>query len=231
MPTFMRHPGGVSALCLCLMTPTLGLAEADWQIGLEGGTVIRDGESLSRVRARASLNERPLSHYLYAEWYPDADNALEFGYRPDYWLTPQLYTFAEARLRLEEEIGIDRETRLLAGAGWQLLASRDTRVRIEAGAGVQQSVFVEQTGLDDESTGLGVLRSSGDHLTGDLFRLDYLASVFAASGNVQSELEVGASVRMPRGALRLSYRVRRVDVDGLPTVDDSDTALSFTVGF
>lgn len=217
--------------CLTFAFVVSPVDASEWDFAVEGGTVQRDGETRSRIRGRASLETRPLSHLLYIEWFRHSENEFELGYRPRYWFGPKLYAFGEGSLRTEEAVGIDREVHLLAGLGLQLIATADTQLWVEAGAGSQLTSFDDETLLEDETTGLGVLRSAGSRILSELFRLDYLASVTASSPSTHSELEVGASVRLPQGALRLSHRVRRIDFEDLETVDDSQTAFGFTIGF
>jgi len=222
-------PTAVFFLTFALSVNSAGAAE--WTGGLEGGTVMRDGESATRIRAHASLNSRPVSHDLHAEWYRHDTSSIELGYKPRYWLTEKLYTFGEGRLRFEEDLGIDRETQLLGGVGLQLLATREQQLLLEAGAGYRLTSFTDETFLEDAEEGVGVLRAAGSQILSDLFKLDLLADVFASESYVQSQAELGVSVRVPQGAIRVAYRVRRVDIDELEAVNDSDTAISFTVGF
>lgn len=229
MPAFRHLPS--AALAFTCFLSISGAGAAEWTGGVEGGSVMRDGESSTRLRAHASLNSRPLSHDVHAEWYRNDANSIELGYKPRYWLDEKLYTFGEGRLRFEEDLGIDRETQLLAGLGLQVLATRDQQLLLEAGAGYRFTTFTDETLLDDASEGVGVLRAAGSQVLSDLFKLDLIADVFASASYVQSQAEVGVSVRVPQGAIRLSYRTRRVDIDDLDAVTDSDTAVGFTIGF
>ncbi len=229
MPAFKPLPSAALVLASSLSLCNAGAAE--WTGGLEGGTVVRDGESSTRIRAHASLNSRPVSHDLHAEWYRRDTSSIELGYKPRYWLTEKLYTFGEGRLRFEEDLGIERETQVLGGVGMQLLATREQQLLLEAGAGYRLTSFTDDTFLDDAEEGVGVVRAAGSQILSDLFRLDLLADIFASESYVQSQAELGFSVRVPQGAIRVGYRVRRVDIDELEAVNDSDTSVSFTVGF
>lgn len=229
MPAFRLSPSAALVLTCSLLIGSAGAEE--WTGGLEGGSVMRDGESSTRIRAHASLNSRPVSHDLHAEWYRSDNNSVELGYKPRYWLSEKLYTFGEGRLRFEEDLGIDRETQLLGGLGLQVLATRDQQLLLEVGAGYRLTTFTEETFLEDAEEGVGVVRAAGSQILSDLFKLDLLADVFASARYVQSQAELGVSVRVPQGAIRLSYRVRRVDIDDLDAVDDSETAVSYTIGF
>ncbi|NND89928.1 MAG: DUF481 domain-containing protein [Granulosicoccus sp.] len=206
-------------------------ATAAWTGGVEGGSVVRDGETATRIRIRASLDERPLSHYLYAEWYRTDSNSIELGYRPRYWFASQLYTFGEGRVRFETSPGIERETLLLGGLGLQLVASDTQQAWLEAGAGYRLISFTDDTGLEDRDEEVGILRAGGSQILSETFRLELDADLFTSTSLLQSQLEIGVSMRVPQGAIKLSYQIRRIDIDGLDTVDDSSTAVAFTVGF
>lgn len=229
MTVFKPFSAGALTLTLCLLCGSS--AAAGWTGGLEGGTVMRDGESFTRVRAHASLNERPLNHHVYAEWYRGDASNIELGYKPRYWLNDRVYAFGEGKMRFAEDIGIDRETQLFAGPGLQLRATAQQQLYVEAGVGYRHTAYSDELRLDDSSEQLGVVRAGGSQILSDLFKLDFFTDVFASPSYVQTQFEVGASVRVPQGAIRVSYRVRRVDIDELSTVDESDTALEFTIGF
>ena len=204
---------------------------AEWTGGIEGGSVIRDGDSATRIRVRASLDERPLSHYLYAEWVRSDTSSYEFGYKPRYWFTSKVYGFGEGRLRIEDALSIDRDTLLLGGAGIQLVATKARQVSFEAGVGYQLIDYAEDTGLDEVGEGVGTLRGYASQTLSHLFKLELDADVFSSQSYLQSQLEAGVSMRLQQGAIKVSHRIRRVDIDGLDTINDSDTAVAFTVGF
>lgn len=206
-------------------------AQAQWTGGLEGGTVVRDGDSATRLRGHLSLNERPLSHYLYAEWYRSDNNSYEIGYEPRYWFTDKLYTFGDGRVRLEKALGIDRDTLLIGGLGVQLIATDSQQLWVEAGLGYRMIDFTPQTGLEDADEQVGTVRGGASQVVADLFKLQLDADVFSSPSYTQSQLEAGVSMRLAQGAVKLSHRIRRVDIDGIDAVNDSDTAVSFTVGF
>ncbi len=203
----------------------------EWTGGLEGGSVVRDGDSATRLRGYLSLNERPVSHYLYAEWYRSDQNSIELGYKPRYWLNDKLYTFGDGRLRFEEALGIDRDTLLVGGVGVQLVATEKQQVWVEAGVGYRMIDFTSETGLEDKGEQVGTVRGGASQVLSDLFRLQLDGDVFSSPSYTQSQVEAGISMRIPQGAVKLSYRLRRTDIDGLDAVDDSDTGISFTVGF
>jgi len=204
---------------------------SDWTFGVEGGSIIRDGDSATRIRFRASLDERPLSQLLYADWVLSGSESYELGYKPTYWFSDDIYAFGEGRLRIEDALSIDRDTLALAGIGLKLLTTRTQQVSFEAGLGYQVIDYASQTGLDEASSGVGVLRGRGSQVLSDLFKLELDADLFATDTFLESRLEAGISMRLQRGAVKLSYRVRRLDLDDQEAISDSDTAVGFTVGF
>lgn len=227
--SFSKSVTALSAALLISVGPAC--VQAEWTGGVEGGTVVRDGDSATRLRGYLSLNERPLSHYLYADWFRSDNNSYEIGYEPRYWFTDKLYTFGDGRLRLEKALGIDRDTLLIGGLGVQLIATASQQLWVEAGLGYRMIDFTEQTGLEDADEQVGTVRGGASQVLSDLFKLQLDADVYGSPSFTQSQLEAGVSMRLAQGAVKLSYRIRRVDIDGLDAVDDADTAVSFTVGF
>lgn len=213
----------------CTIAPICVLAE--WTGGLEGGSVVRDGDNATRLRGYLSLNERPVSHYLYAEWYRSNNDSVELGYKPRYWLSDKLYVFGDGRLRLEKALGIDRDTLLIGGLGAQLISTERQQLWLEAGLGYRMIDFTSDTGLDDADEQVGTVRGGASQVLSDLFKLHLDADVFSSPSYTQSQLEAGISMRIPQGAVRLSHRLRRVDIDGIDAVNDSETAVGITVGF
>jgi len=224
----LKSVGLVLLLSLFALSPANG---AEWTGGIEGGTVIRDGDSATRLRFAASLSERPLSHYVYAEWLRSAANQYEIGYQPRYWLNEKLYSFGEGRLRLEDSASIDRTTSVLVGLGIQLIETKASRVTLEGGVGYQMVNYNESTGLEDLGSGVGLIRGSGQHTLSNLFKFELSANVFTSDSYLESNLEAGLSMRMAQGAVKISRRIRRIDNDGLAEIDDADTTVAFTVGF
>ncbi len=216
-------------LVAAVFLPSISWAE--WTYGLEGGSILRDGNSATRIRAHASLNESPVSHYLYADWILSGDSSYELGYRPRYWFTKDVYGFGEGRLRIEDALSIDRDTLVLGGIGLSLLANEKQQVVLEAGIGYQAIAYAEQTGLDEVNSSVGVLRGRASQVLSDLFKLELDADVFTTDAFLESRLEAGVSMRVQRGAIKLSYRVRRIDLDGLEAISETDTAVGFTLGF
>ena len=227
--TFFKPLAVLTVALVWLAAPACVLAE--WTGGVEGGSVVRDGDNATRLRGHLSLNERPLSHYLYAEWYRSGNDSIELGYKPRYWLSEKLYTFGDARLRLEKDLGIDRDTVLIGGVGVQPISSAKQQLWLEAGIGYRMIDFTSETGLEDADEQVGTVRGGFSQVLSDLFKLQLDADVFSSPSYTQSQLEAGISMRISQGAVKLSHRLRRVDIDKLDSVDDSETAVSFTVGF
>jgi len=204
---------------------------ADWSGGLEGGSIIRDGESATRLRLRASLDERPLSHYVYAEWVRSDTSSYEIGYKPRYWFSNTVYGFGEGRIRIEDALSIDSDSLVLGGVGVQLITTEVQRLTFEAGVGYQQIDYTEESGIEELGEGVATLRGYASQVLSDLFKLELNADVFANPSSFESLLEAGVSLRLAQGAIKISHRIRRIDVDGFDAIDDTDTAVAFTVGF
>lgn len=218
------------ALLICaIVLPSATMAE--WTGGVEGGSVIRDGDSATRIRIRASLDELPLSHYLYAEWVRSDTSSYEIGYKPRYWFTNRVYGFGEGRLRIEDALSIDRDTLLLGGIGIQLVTTNTRQVSLETGVGYQFIDYASETGLDEVGEGVGTLRGSASQILSDLFKLELDADIFKSQSLLESRVEAGVLMRLGQGAVKLSHRIRRVNFDGIDAIDDSDTAVAFTLGF
>ena len=221
-----------SSLVLLLCALTLPAANAaEWTGGVEGGSVIQNGDSATSLRLVASLDERPLSHYVYAEWVRSNDNSYELGYKPRYWFNDTVYGFGEGRLRLDDTVSIDRNTSIIGGLGIQLVATAARQVTLEAGVGYQLIEYAEVTGLDELGSGVGLVRGSASQILSDLFRVELNADIFTSDSYLESNLEAGVSMRLAQGAIKISRRIRRIDNDGLAEIDDSDTTVAFTVGF
>ena len=221
-----------SALALLLFTISIPAANAaDWTGGIEGGTVLQDGDSATRIRLVASREERPLSHYVYAEWVRSDSNSYELGYKPRYWFNDNVYSFGEGRVRLKDTVTIDRNSLILGGFGVQLVATELRQVSLEAGVGYQMVTYADEINLEDTGAGLGMVRGYASQILSDLFRLELNGDILTSDETTETNLEAGISMRLAQGAIKVIHRIRRVDSDGLAEIDDSDTAVAFTVGF
>lgn len=226
--------GILFGLLLSVATP----ATAEWSGGIEGGAVVRDGDNATRLRLKLSNNDRPLNHTIYADWYrtDNGDNSYEAGYIPRYWFDDRLYLFGEARYRVDKPLDIDRDILLIAGAGYQLIATADRLLWAEAGAGQRDTEFGSQqgaglTGDDDNSYTFALLRGGYTQIFAELIRFELKADALQGEDLSESTAEIGLSVNAGGGAVKVSYRTRRLKINESPAVTDSDTVVSFDYGF
>ncbi len=209
-------------------------ANAQWTGGLEGGTVIGDSRQAStRLRGVLRNDTRPLSHYIFAEWIDgnDAGDSYSLGYNPRFWFSQTNYAFGESRFRIEQSLGIDREFKLIGGVGSQLINEQTRSLFVEAGVGGRSITFDD---LDDDTTteGLAVARLGGHQTIADAVKLDLSLSGTQSSDDVlELDAEVGLSVRIGGGAVRVGYRGRSIKVGDFDSVSDDDTFVSFNYGF
>jgi len=207
-----------------------GDVSAQWSGGLEGGTVFRDDGSATRLRLKLQNPVKPFSHYIYADWLrtEDGENSYEAGYMPRYWLTEQLYGFGEASLRVDKPLSIDTQQLFIVGAGYQLVATETQSIWIEAGAGSRQTEFLNGSDTDDT---LGLLRAGFRQTLSDLLRIELDFDHVDGESLTESTAEAGVAVRIPGGAMKLSYRTRRLEPDGGEVIEDDDSFISFSYGF
>lgn len=216
---------------LILVTVPATTVLAEWSGGVEGGTTVRNGDSATRIRVNASLEERPLSHHLYAEWIRATQNSYELGYKPKYWFTNKVYGFGEGRIRIDDALSIDRDTLILSGAGIQLVATNSRYASFEAGVGYRLIDYAPAVELEEVGEGVATLRGRASQVLSDLFKLELDSDVFKSESLMESRVEVGVSTRLGQGAIKLSYKIRRVDSNGFNVLDDADSAVTFTLGF
>lgn len=221
----------VSSVLGLLLIFSMSSLQADWSIGVEGGTVIRDDETASRIRLQASLDNRPLSHFLYADWIRSDSSSFEFGYKPRYWFTNTLYAFSDASLRIDNTLLIDRQSLLLGGVGLQPVSNSKQQIWIETGVGYRVIDYSDDTLLEDDEETVGVIRGSASQVFAELFKIQLNGDAYTSESFSQSTLEAGLSMRVPQGAIKISHRIRRLSIDDEDTIDDSDTSVGFTVGF
>jgi len=211
---------------------TMHAAQAAWSGGIEGGTVIRDAGNATRLRLTLSNDERPLTHYLYLEWMRGADDAdgYSLGYNPRYWLTETYYAFAESRIRQDEPLNIDQEIKLVGGIGGLFIKEDNQNLYIEAGLGGRT---IEFDGVEDTSNeALGLVRLGYFRSLADAIKFDAMFSGTQSSDEVtEASSEVGLSLRIPSGAVRVAYRTRYLRVGDNDSISDDDTFVSFDYGF
>ena len=224
--TYIAVTAGVLSLA------TMHSARAEWSGGIEGGTVFRDSGNAARLRLTLRNNERPLTHYLYAEWLRGGsdDNSYSLGYNPRYWFNQTYYTFGESRIRQDEPLDIDQEIQVIAGVGGQFISDADQALYAEVGLGGRSIDF---EGVDDASNeAIGVARLGYSRTLADTIKLDFALSGSQSSDEVtEASTEVGLSLRIPSGAVRVAYRTRYIKVDDFDSVTDDDTFLSFDYSF
>ncbi len=232
-----KLPGRVFLITLLLAFGNLLSlpVHAQWTGGIEGGTVLRDDGSATRLRLRAENQSRPLSHFVYVDWIrPDSgSNAFELGYRPRYWFSTQFYGFGEASIRTDRPILIDQQLLLIGGLGFSAISTPEQSLFFEAGVGTRdtETVATATNPQQDLNETLTLLRGGYRQILSDLLQLELDLDVFDGDSLRQTLLEAGISVRIPGGAVKFSYRARRIEPDGGETVDDDDTFVSFTYGF
>ncbi len=237
-PTIKTIASGI-AICLLGFLPLHALAE--WDGGIEGGTVLQDGGSATRLRLKLTNSSRPLSHFIYADWTRSdaSSSSYEVGYQPRYWFGRSTYVFGDASVRQARPLNIDLETLVFGGIGIQLAASDETGFFAEAGIGQRsteftdtfQSTFTNAAGSDTTEETLTIARAGFYQVLADLVKFELDANVNSGDTVTQSTAEAGIAVRAIGGSIKVSYRLRRIDVEGLDTVEDTDTAVSFSYGF
>jgi len=60
---------------------------AEWRGSVEGGAQLGSNSSSTRLRLVLRNDQRPLTHYVYAEWLQSGANndSYAIGYNPRYW--------------------------------------------------------------------------------------------------------------------------------------------------
>ncbi|MFK7891511.1 MAG: DUF481 domain-containing protein [Granulosicoccus sp.] len=204
----------------------------EWSGHVEGGTVASDAGNRSRLRLTLTNDSRPFTQQVYAEWLrggSDDGNAYAVGYLPRYWFRERYYLFGEGRLRVDDGLDIDRDIFLLGGVGGQFFQSERQGVVLESGLGAQ---LLDRGGEEDEEiTPLGILRLGYNRLLSDMFRFDLDMSAVRSEELSELSAEAGLSMRIPTGAIRISYRSRSTRFGNNDRVSNDDTFVSFTYGF
>jgi len=139
-----RQPVAKAAFILiaALLAPVE--AFADWTGGINGGAVVRNGETSNRVRVFGANPDRPLTHLIFLDWIiNDGDDSFELGYRPRYYFTDAFYGLVELSARTDDPIGIDRETTETIGVGYEFLQTESQRAYVEVSGGARQLTFTE----------------------------------------------------------------------------------------
>lgn len=205
---------------------------AAWTGGVEGGTVLRDSGNATRLRLVLRKDVRPLSHYVYAEWLrlSSGGNSYSIGYNPRYWFNQTYYSFGESEFRVDETFGIDQEIKLLTGLGGQFLNTEQQSLFVELGVGGRS---IEFDGADEASNeALGLARLGYFRTFFDSIKFDLNLSSSRSSEDVdQASGELGLSLRIPNGVVRVAYRSRYQKVGDSESVSDDDSFVSFGYSF
>lgn len=208
-------------------------AHADWSGGLEGGSVVRDSGTATRLRLVLRNDNRPLNQLVYAEWLNGGtdDNSYAIGYNPRYWLDDTFYLFGESSVGVDEPLNIDRDIQLVVGVGGQFLASSTQGLYAQIGVGGRSLEF----DFDDDAVTqtLGLVRVGYYREFLDLFKFDIDVSGSSSSEDVtEANIDTGLSTRVGSGAVRVGYRSRYLKADGdASSQTDDDVEISFVYGF
>ena len=219
----------IVTLVMTSITPSVTFAQAQWQGGVQGGAVIRNGEQSNRLRLSFTKDDRPISQNVYADWiFGSGDDAFEVGYRPRYWFDPSLYAFGELNVRTDPLVAIDLETGQTLGIGYQLLRTASQAASIEVGAGARQISFDDES-LEDLNQPFGRARVSFLQLLGETSRFQFDGASTFSDEVTETSAEVGVTLQLDTVALTLGYRVINQRIDGLPSVTDDTT--TFSIGY
>jgi len=231
----MKHnPNGV-LLAAALAIPTIAVsinAHADWSGDIEGGTVVQGDTKGSRIRFKMSNSERPLNQQIYADWIrgDSGGNSYKVGYEPQYWFSDQIYVFGDASLLTSKPREIDQQRNVFAGVGLQLLKSATTDLFAEVGAG-QTSTKFDSPLIEDQEVDSTIARVGASQVLTDFFKLE-LDGDYSTSDLVdRTTAEAGISFKVSGGAIKYTYRAINEKRDNLPSVDTTDSFVSFNYGF
>jgi len=208
------------------------VSKAEWTGGLEGSTVVRDAGNALRLRLVLQNNERPLSHYFFAEWLNGDEGGDGFlvGYNPRYWFNETYYAFAESDIRTDDTFGIDQEIKLIVGLGGELFRTEQQVVTAEIGVGGTSVRYTDDDESSQRALGLGKLRYF--RTLADTVKLDLSTQASRSDQQVtEASYEAGLSLRLTTGAVRLSYRSRYLKVGDAEAITDKDSFVSFGYSF
>lgn len=223
---------GITLASVMLISMPAALAE--WDGDIEGGTVLRDGNSASRLRLSLNNDARPFTQSIQADWIRYRNgNGYRLGYLPRFWIDERLYLFGSAEYRVEQPLGIDRSYLASAGAGYRLFDTKTRQLGLEAGAGIRGTRFEGGTGGSDAEDTEPFVQTRA-YLVQTLLeqlRADADLSLIAGETIGEQQIDVGIAYRVGGGAVRLGYRLRRLTRDDAPSIDDDSTSVSFVYGF
>ena len=193
---------------------------------------MRNAANATRLRLVARNDQRPLSHFVFAEWlrFTNDENSFSVGYNPRYWLNTKTYVFGEAEFGTDDIFGIDREITLVTGLGRQFINSEDQGLFVEVGAG-GRSIELEDQG-DANTEALGVARAGYFRTIVEVIKLDASVSGIRSSEDIsQLTSEVGVALRIGGGSIRVAYRNRFFKADDADSITDDDTFISYGYSF
>jgi len=225
-----KTPSIFKFISVAILLSSASIASADWSGGIEGGTVLSGDDNATRLRLKLANNQKPLSHYIYADWVRSdgGDDSYELGYKPRYWFGDQLYVFGEAKARQAKAAQIDQELFGLTGVGMQFIDTEESTLWAEVGAGYRTIEFSDDSEVDDTTA---VARAAFRQILGDLVQIELDADSDISEAFTTSTAEAGIAVRVSGGALKYSYRTRRFKAENESAVSDSDSFVSFSYGF
>ena len=217
---------------LSVATLVMQPARANWTGGIEGGTVVRDAGNATRLRLVARNDQRPLSHFVFAEWlrFNNNGNSFSVGYNPRYWLNAKTYVFGESEFGTDDIFDIDREITLVAGLGRQFINSQNQGLFVEVGAGGRSIRFDDEDDANTEA--LGVARAGYFRTIVETVKLDASISGIRSSEDIsQLTSEVGVALRLGGGSIRVAYRNRFFKAGDADSITDDDTFISYGYSF
>ncbi|MBX2881396.1 MAG: DUF481 domain-containing protein [Granulosicoccus sp.] len=209
-----------------ILSLVITAADAAWDGGIEGGAVVRDDGNATKLSLKLFNDARPLNHSIYADWYrtENGENSYEVGYLPRYWFDSALYAFGEIRVRVDKPLAIDQETQAALGAGNRFI-STDTRLLwAELGVGQRNTEFSNQLSSDET---FALLRGGYRQTLTDFFRIETDLDFIRSDRATESIAEAGIVLNTGTGAVKFSYRTRRLSRDGQTTITDSESFVSF----
>ena len=223
-----RQPLAITLLLILTTLLTPSSAFAQWTGGIQGGAVIRNGETSNRVRINAANPERPFTQLIYLDWIINNGNdSFELGYRPRYFFTDSFYGLVELTARTDDPIGIDRETTEALGVGDQYLQNESQQGYLEVLGGARQISFTNDI-LEEQNEPFSRIRANYSQLLGDASRFSLDLSGRFSDAAVESSAEVSVTLNLATFAVTLGYRIIRQNIDGQPSITDDTTTLSFS---
>ena len=215
-----------------LIVSCVSTVRAQWTGGVEGGTVVQDAGNATRLRLVLRNNEKPLSHYLFAEWLRSVadENSYSVGYNPRYWFSAKYYLFGESEFGTDDIFSIEQEVTLVTGVGGQFINSESQGLYAEAGVGGRSIEFDDDDSANTEA--LGVVRAGYYRTIAETVKLDVNVNGSRSDADVsRANSEVGLALRISGGSVRVAYRNRYIRVGDADLITDNDTYISYGYSF